>query len=47
MKLHSSHGNPSVYVTTDASGTWGCGASWQDQWIAVGCGLIVSGDRYM
>lgn len=33
-ELHSSYCEPGVHVTTDASGAWGCRASWLDHSVA-------------
>lgn len=30
--VHDPKWQPSITCSTDASGSWGCGASWQDQW---------------
>ena len=33
MSLHKCQGDPQIVFSSDASGTWGCGAIWSNRWI--------------
>lgn len=33
MEIHSTPQSPDVTIFTDASGSWGCGASWGNEWL--------------
>ena len=33
MLVHSKKANPQVIFSSDASGSWGCGAAWSSRWI--------------
>ena len=33
MSVHSKGNNPQIIFSTDASGSWGCGAVWNSKWI--------------
>ena len=33
MEVHDPNWNPDIIFSSDVSGSWGCGAVWQDLWI--------------
>ena len=33
LKVHNPRGQPEIMFSSDASGSWGCGAAWNERWI--------------